>query len=468
MDAAALRELITAERPAGAGGLSVREVRVRGSLDLTGGRIDGALGFLECVFDEPVRMEGLVARAVDLSRSTLPALCADRVSVEGELRLSGARLGDGAAQQRPLLDPNRAERTGRTPRRVREGHSAAAVQLADARIDGSLVVEHVVVADSAAWSLLAPRLRVGGSVRARGLKTSGSLYLRDCRTAHTVDLVEADVGGIDATGLVCGGGFYADWGFRSAGQVLLRAAEVRGVVTFHDSVLTEPAGALLLSRLCVQRLRIDLREPPAGRVILQDAAVDVLVDDERTWPAPGALFVEGFTYKRIESDQPVEVRSRIGWLVRDPRVGAGSFEQLAKSYEAAGDEQAARTVRHARERHLRSREPLPGRMWGYVQDLLFGYGYAPRRALAWLLCLVAAGSLWFAGHPPRRADPRTERAWDPVLYSLDLLIPVANLGYRGSWQAEGVGRAVALLLIVSGWTLATAVLAGARRALGRS
>ncbi|MFE2887016.1 pentapeptide repeat-containing protein [Streptomyces sp. NPDC059272] len=468
MEAAQLRELVIADRPPGAGPLTVRGARVRGVLDLTGCRVDGTLEFLECHFDEPVRMEALAAGAVDLSGSTLPALLADRISVDGELRLAHVRLGDGTAHHRPLLDPREGEGHGRSPRRVREGHSSATVHLADARIGGSLVVEHLAVTDSAAWSVLAARLTVGGSIRGRGLTTSGSLYLRDARITHAVDLVEADVGGVDATGLVSGGGFYADWGFRSTGQVLLRAAEIGGVVTFYDSVLAQPAGALLLSRLRVSRLRIDLREPPSGRVVLQDAAVDVLVDDERTWPAAGALFIEGLTYKRIESEQPVQVRSRIAWLVRDPAAGAGSFEQLAKSYETVGDEGAARVVRHARERHLRRREPLLSRIWGYVQDVLFGYGYAPRRALAWLLLLVALGALWFAEHPPRPAGPRAGRAWDPVLYSLDLLIPVANLGYRTSWQAEGMGKAVALFLIVSGWTLATAVLAGARRALGRT
>jgi hypothetical protein len=239
------------------------------------------------------------------------------------------------------------------------------------------------------------------------------------------------------------------------------------VVTFHDSVLAEPAGSLLLSRVRVPRLRLDLREPPAGPVILQDAAVDVLVDSEDTWPDRGALSLEGFTYKRLETAEPVAVRTRIGWLTRDQRAGAGAFEQLATSYETIGDERAARTVRHARERHLRRHDRLSGRIWGVVQDVLFGYGYAPRRALVWLLLLAAAGSLWFWNHPPPAAGGDTRRHWDPVLYSLDLLVPVASLGYRGGWDPTGVDKAVAVFLVVSGWTLVTAVIAGARRVLGR-
>jgi hypothetical protein len=87
--------------------------------------------------------------------------------------------------------------------------------------------------------------------------------------------------------------------------------------------------------------------------------------------------------------------------------------------------------------------------------------------LLWLLLLAAAGSLWFWNHPPGPAGPDARRAWDPVLYSFGLLVPVASLGYRGAWDPTGFGKAVAVFLTVSGWILATAVVAGARRILGR-
>ncbi|MFF9622866.1 hypothetical protein [Streptomyces griseosporeus] len=466
VDAAALAAAITAAAGPGTGPVRYEGLRVTGALDLRHRRLDARLALVGCVFEEPVDLTGLAVPALDLSGSTLQALRADGITVDGELRLAEARVGDGDARPRPMTDPSDSATGARAPRRLQEGAATGAVQLADARIGGNLVLDQLTVADGGAWSLLAPRLTVGGSLHARELTASGSLYVRDARVTYAVNLHAADVGGIDATGLVCSGGFYADWGFRSSGQVLLRAAEIGGVVTFHDAVLAEPAGSLLLGRLRVPRLRLDLREPPAGRVVLQDAAVDVLVDSETTWPAPGRLSLEGFAYQRLETGHPVEVRSRIDWLTRDPRIGAGAFEQLARSYESGGDERAARSVRHARERHLHRHDRLSGRLWGAVQDVLFGYGYAPRRALVWLLSLVAAGSLWFAHHPPRPVGA-DRRAWDPVLYSLDLLVPFGGLGYRGSWDPAGASKLVALVLVAAGWTLATAVVAGARRVLGR-
>lgn len=466
VDAGALGAALAERDGQGERVLAYEGLRVTGTLRLDRRRLTTAVAFVDCVFEEPLDLTELSVPSLDLSGTALPALHADRLVVEGELRLAGARLGDGVAEPRPMTDPSDSVSGRRAPRRLQEGAATGTVRLADARIGGNLVLEGVSVADGRAWSLLAPRLIVEGSLHGRGLTANGSLYLRDARVTHAVNLHAADVGGIDATGITCTG-FYADWGFRSTGQVLLRAAEVGGVVTFHDGVLAAPAGSLLCSRLRVPRLRLDLRERPAGQVVLQDAAVDVLVDSESTWPAPGALSLEGFGYQRLETERPVEVRTRISWLTLDPRAGARAFEQLARSYESGGDERSARTVRHARERYLSRNDRLSGRIWGLLQDVLFGYGYAPRRALLWLLSLAAAGSLWFATHRPPPVGGDSKRAWDPVLYSLDLLIPVASLGHRGAWDPAGASKAVAVLLVVSGWVLATAVIAGARRVLGR-
>ncbi|MCT7354542.1 hypothetical protein N4P33_20620 [Streptomyces sp. 15-116A] len=466
VDARTLGDVIAARDADGQPAQHYEGLRITGALRLDRRRLSTALAFVNCVFEDPVDLTDLTVPSLDLSGSVLPALRADRITVDGELRLSGTHVGDGTPGPRPMTDPADSTTGRRAPRRLDEDTATAAVRMADARIAGNLVAEALTVTDGSPWSLLAPRLTVEGSVHGRGLTANGALYLRDARVTHAVNLHAADVGGIDATGITCTG-FYADWGFRSTGQVLLRAAEVAGVATFHDAVLAAPDGSLLCGRLRVPRLRLDLREPPAGKVVLQDATVDVLVDSEATWPAPGALSLEGFAYQRLETARPVDVRTRITWLTRDPRTGARAFEQLATSYESGGDERAARTVRHAKERHLSRNDRLTGRVWGLVQDVLFGYGYAPRRALLWLLSLVAAGAAWFATHPPRPVGGDSKRAWDPVLYSLDLLIPVASLGHRGAWDPTGASKAVALLLVVSGWVLATAVIAGARRVLGR-
>ena len=39
-----------------------------------------------------------------------------------------------------------------------------------------------------------------------------------------------------------------------------------------------------------------------ARLDLRDASVEALLDDEQSWPAPGRLIIDGFTYNALESE----------------------------------------------------------------------------------------------------------------------------------------------------------------------
>ncbi|MHB9848085.1 hypothetical protein ACSYGO_02450 [Streptomyces krungchingensis] len=465
--ASRLEAAVVGHDPA-SGPFRLRGARVVGPVDLTHRQLAFALEFVECRFTDSLDLRGLSAGSLDLGASHLPALVADGLAVEGDVRLAGCRIGAEPGSPVPLGAEARPVRDGvRAPRRVAEASAEAPLRLADARIAGNLVAEELALFSTGPWSCFAPRLRVDGAVQGQALTATGALYLRDARVGHALGLNGARVGGLDATGLACGRGFYADWGFHTSGQVLLRGATVESVVTFHDATLAGPHAGLVLGRLTTPRLRLDLRGAPEGRIVLRDAHVGALVDDPSAWPRAGNLDIEGLVYKRLGSTSPLDVKGRLGWLALDQEAGVSVFEQLALSYQSSGDERAARTVRHARERHLRRGDRLTGRIWGTVQDVLFGYGYAPRRALLWLLALVAAGSSWFSVRTPAPVGGSGQRAFDPVLYCVDLLVPVVSLGYRSAFDPAGWDKAVAVFLIVSGWLLATAVISGASRALGR-
>lgn len=457
-----------ADHDPGSGPCRIEGARVVGPVELSYRQLEFGLELVQCQFVDVVDLRGLQATSLDLSGSSVAAVLADGLAVDGDVRLSGCVIGRAPGVPLSLGTEAVVVRDGvRGPRRVAEPSAEAPLRLADARISGSLAAEELRLCSSGLWSFFAPRLQVDGAVQGRTLKATGAVYLRDARVAHAVYFNGAQVGGIDATGLSCGRGFYADWGFVSRGQILLRGAAVESVVTFHDATLAGPHGELILSRLSTSRLRLDLRAAPPGRIVLRDAQVGTLVDDSSTWPEAGRLDIEGLVYRRLGSVTPLSVKDRLSWLALDREAGVSVFEQLAASYQAAGDERAVRTVRHARERHLRRGDRLTGRIWGAVQDVLFGYGYAPRRALLWLLALVAAGSSWFSAHAPAPVNGSGQRAFDPVLYCMDLLIPVVSLGYRSAFDPVGWDKAVAVFLIVSGWLLATAVISGASRALGR-
>ncbi len=462
-----LTAFVLGEATAGRRLIRLEGARCTGTLDLRQAAFDSHLELVNCVFEGEIRLEGAALESVDLTGSTVAGLSADRVRVRGDLLLGAMRIGDAGISS-PIVDPGFDGDRALVSRRIPDDSAVAALRLTAARVEGGLSLEGTTLTGTEPWALSASRITVGDSLRASGLQAAGGLYLRDARVGQSVLLDHAVVGAVDATGLSCAVGFYADWGFTCRGPVRLRGAVVGNVVTFHDATLAEPAGAVVLTRLRTPRLRVDFRAPPAKELVLRDSKVGSYVDSPTSWPAPGGLDAEGLVYERLGSTEPLGVKQRLAWLARDTAAGAGSFEQLATSYQRAGHERSARIVRHARERRLRREERLPGRVWSWLQDVLFGYGYVPGRALLWLTLLVGLGSAWFTTRPPSPVPGSVRRAWDPVLYSLDLIVPIANLGQRTAWEPAGVDKAVAVLLMLAGWLLATAVIAGAHRALNRN
>ncbi|MGW5648046.1 hypothetical protein [Saccharopolyspora sp. NPDC003762] len=109
----------------------------------------------------------------------------------------------------------------------------------------------------------------------------------------------------------------------------------------------------------------------------------------------------------------------------------------------------------------------PVRLWSMLQLITVSYGYRPLRALIWLVLLTAAGTTWFDHHPLVPINEEDHPVWNPFLYTVDQLVPIINLGHDVMWQAHGNSQWITVVLIASGWILATTVAAGITRALHR-
>ncbi|MGW2144067.1 hypothetical protein ACWCOT_07125 [Nonomuraea bangladeshensis] len=444
------------------GPLRLQDARVTGDLDLSRRTLEFDLQFEGCTIEGALELTGLSGHTVDLTGARMRAVRAAQIRLTGDLILANSVLGGDVNGSWPLPDLTAEETDAvRVPQRVHASGSVV-LELSGARIDRDLVLRGARLAAVDQWPMFAGQLQVGGSFVGTDLTCGGALYLRSASIGTAIYADGARIGGLDLTAAHVGGGVYADWGFHSVGQVRLRGITAGGVVTFHQA----DVHGLHLAGLRAPRLRLDLGARPSGRIVLRDAQVGSYIDSPTSWPEPGRLDLSGFSYERLAEGDTLDVRRRLRWLALDINAGAGAFEQLARFYSRVGDERAARLTRQARQRHLRRKDRLAARLWGVLQDVLFGYGYAPGRALLWLLVLVTSGAVWFSARPPRpiRHDGPT---WDAVLYTLDLIVPVANLGQRNAWDPVGVDKAVAAALILAGWLLATAVIAGVGRVLNR-
>jgi hypothetical protein len=102
-----------------------------------------------------------------------------------------------------------------------------------------------------------------------------------------------------------------------------------------------------------------------------------------------------------------------------------------------------------------------------LQERTVGYGYRPWLAAVWLGVFWLAGTLWFAFHVMSKLDNDQNPVWNAPLLSMDLLLPIIDLGQDNMWQMVGPSQWVADVLIAAGWVLATTVAAGATRLLKR-
>ena len=377
--------------------LDLAGARLDRGLHLTGAQVQGRVDLNGCVVGGVgVRADRLRLEATQTPR---PALRADRMVTVGGLHLHGA-------------------------------HITGEVVVTDAHVEGhfdlrgSQLVPALPDEDDARPALLGDRLSV-----------SGDALLSDA-------LIQ--------------------------GQVRLPGADIGGALALDRLDLSGPQDYLLL--LCGLQVGgaafVHLARPVEG-IDLTQARVGAWLDDPRTWPVRVRL--DGFVYGELGS-LALPVRSRLRWLERDTGGYVPQpYLQLAGHLRRLGNVDGARTVSIAMQRHHRAqrneRYAVSSRAWSALLRWTIGYGHHPARVLGPFSVLLVAGAVaqrWAYGHGliTSELSPGARSPYDPVRYTLDLLLPVANLHQRDGWAPQGVDSWITLTLSMSGWLLALILVSG--------
>jgi hypothetical protein len=323
----------------------------------------------------------------------------------------------------------------------------------------------------------------GGALTADGLTVDGGLFLRSAAVTGEVRLLLAHVGGqlicdgatlsnpgrqaLTADGLTVDGGLM----LRSAevtGEVGLPGAHVGGQLDCRWATLSNPRGAALTLERAFVTGGVFMRPAELGGGInLTEARVGGWYDDLGTWPT--VLSLEGFVYDAIDAPT-VTPKQRLCWLRRHKDGYLPQpYEQLASVYRRAGHDQAARTVAIAKQKARRAQAKrwwvrAPSRAWSFVLRWTIGYGYRPALALPYLAGLFAIGWVVFGHAYPTELRPAKsgpgQPGFNPARYTLDLLLPVANLHQREAFVPHEYAAWWAFGLTLAGWLLAVVVVAG--------
>jgi hypothetical protein len=88
--------------------------------------------------------------------------------------------------------------------------------------------------------------------------------------------------------------------------------------------------------------------------------------------------------------------------------------------------------------------------------------YRTWQAGLWLVAFVLIGTAAFSSAYPAHmmAIRHNPMAFNAPLYSLDVLLPIVDLGQQDSWQPTGIVLYVYWALIILGWILTSAFVAG--------
>jgi hypothetical protein len=422
------------ENPGGAalsaGGLEVaggaflsQGFSARGECTLIGARLAANLSVKGSVFDNPG------GTALSLERASIGMLNAQEVSCRGQMNLAGADVGGDVNLAGAALE------TG-----DRERHPA----------------------------LNAERSRIGSTFVLSRVKAIGEVNLRSVRVGERLVLDEAELR--DPFGVACRlsrAQVTADlFGVLTAdGQVKLTGATVGAKASFRGSSITCDWGAAIQAEgLQARELIVGPDVRAEGGIDLRHATIGVLRDDPASWP--DHLYLDGLTYQTLTP--PLSAGERLGWLARDPGGHQPQpYEQLAGVYTAIGQPAQARTVLYAKERIQHRGKGRVARGWSLLQDVTVGYGYRPRRALGWLALLLTIGSIVFSVSPPPALQAGGAPHFNGIVYTLDLMLPVVNLGQKYTFNPGGGEQWLSYVLIAAGWTLATTVAAGVARVLRR-
>jgi hypothetical protein len=138
------------------------------------------------------------------------------------------------------------------------------------------------------------------------------------------------------------------------------------------------------------------------------------------------------------------------------------YDQLAAAYLRTGYEEAARKVRIAKQWHRRAVLNPAGRLLNWLLYVTVGYGYRTWLAGAWLAGLIAIGTWVFSHAYPDNMTPVSTHppAFHALAYTLDVLVPIVNLGQQNAWQPQDSALYWSWALTGAGWVLTTAVVAG--------
>jgi len=416
------------------------------------------------------------------------------VSATGTVRLLGAQIGGTLSCGGSKLDGKDGDALS-ADRAVIRGSvhltpgftSSGKVRLQGAHIDGNLQCTGAHLDGKHGDALSADRAVIKGSVFLnKGFSATGTVRLLGAQIGSNLECDGAKLDGksgyaLFANRVAIKGNVLLNDGFTVTGEVRLLGAQIGGNLECQSATFSSNTGGTFSADGMTVKGSFFFKslKKPADRVSLASASVGRLIDDTAAWG--NELVLDGFVYEHIGGGAPTDASTRLKWLRNQPEDHrtAASFrpqpwKQLQHVLRNMGHTEDARQVAIALEDHLYAthqigQTPQEWPAWKRIpyrstaQGMhavfggLMGYGYRPMRLAVWMVgvWLVCAAMYWaaalqgvmrpsnplvFQKYPTCTSNwylcaelPEEYTGFSPLMYSLDVLLPVVNLQQEQDW-----------------------------------
>jgi hypothetical protein len=400
--------------------LDFRRCNVTGRIVLEASETKG-LNFTDCSIFKGIEADGLLAHG--------PVLL-HRTQSQGEISFINATVEDDMEFQGAKLTIN-----------------GDALSLDGATIKGDLLFNEDFVSQGEISML---RAQIDGSV-----EFSGATLLSE-KDALTLDKVTIGGNLVLNRKLKCGGSIRLP-NCHIRGDLNFMAAEICAVICYNMNL----SGDLLWHG--VQRTsKTDLD--------LRSAKVQILRDNEASWPAEGRMHLDNLIYQDlilhanpnkeqmdngiIADPLPLRVDQRVAWLKLQPaanRLRPQPWAQLSRYLESINDKAGAKHVQYEFRRLQAHKSMWPMRCARIAFACL---EETPARIMRLIIPTLLVGTLIFAGASPGRSGAMITTARDkdgqpvsgaalnhypqfqPFIYTLENDVPLVKLGIDDKWTPD--------------------------------
>jgi hypothetical protein len=423
--------------------------RAKGMIDLTDAHVNGELNLSNATLNNP----GNVALHAPRLIVDQDMVCRDKFTVEGTVCLIGAHIGGKLSFTSARLT----------------GASLTEDQLSDTGIEQMLTrsvesVEPRPMKNQPAGRHLAKKWYAPLPTSGRRGTQAKPATMRANEEITKTEIVSGASGlALVADGLRVDIDMTCDAGFTSRGEIRLKGARISRNLDFSDAEVNNERGvALNAEDMQAERMLMPAKCLAGGISLRYGKMVEL---DDKRGVRPDQIDITGLSYETLIP--PMDPETRLQWLAEND-YEPQPYDQMARSYRRLGYEDSARKVQLAQERRRRDTLPRGRKIFSRLQDLAIGYGYLPHRAATAFVIVLLVGVAVFWFQQPHTIDGK-EVHFNPIFYTLNVLIPFMNFGQRDLWDSASSGLEVFKVCLAGlGWLLAIIAFPGIKRWLTRS